>query len=368
MKPIHILICLDGTSQDYLDAAVTPTLDRIAIQGWHQQVRGIVPSVTNVNNSSLVTGQPPREHGVTTNFIYNRATRAGDYLESHELLCCQTVFERIAARNRRSAMLTAKDKLRTLLAEGAHFSCSVEAPAAWLEAELGPAPDIYTVEANWWLFEAARTLLQRDPTFDFLYLSTTDYVQHTYAPDHPEAIRHTEGVDYRLGQLLADLGEQARIIVTADHGMEAKSRGLDFNRLFDAAGLDCEAVPIIKDKHVIHHNNMGGAIYIWCHDGQIDRVSDLLLAEQGVTEVLSREAACARFGLMPERIGDLMVLGDEQTVFGLLPATRVSLKNLRSHGGPTESKVPFYAWNLPVQPGAVDYSYQAVHLLGLMTD
>ena len=132
MKPIHILICLDGTSQAYLDAAATPTLDLIARQGWYKHVKGIVPSVTNVNNSSLVTGQPPRQHGVTTNFIYNRKTRAGDYLESHDWLCCQTVFERIAAQNGRSAMLTCKDKLRTLLAEGAHFSCSVEAPAAWL--------------------------------------------------------------------------------------------------------------------------------------------------------------------------------------------------------------------------------------------
>jgi phosphonoacetate hydrolase len=363
MKPISILICLDGTAQEYIDAAATPSLDRIAREGWHKQVKGIVPSVTNVNNSSLVTGEAPRAHGVTTNFIYDRKTRAGDYLESHVWLCCPTVFERIAARNGRSAMLTSKDKLRTLLAEGTHFSCSVEAPAAWLEAELGPAPDIYTVEANWWLFEAAQALLQREPDFDFIYLSTTDYVQHTYAPAQPEAIRHTEGVDYRLGQLLNDCGERARIIVTADHGMQAKSRGLDFNRLFAEAGLDSEAVPIIKDKHVIHHNNMGGAIYVWCHDGQIERVRDLLLAEEGVTEVLTRAVACARFGLMPERVGDLMVLGDEETVFGTLEAARVPMQNLRSHGGPTEAVVPFYAWHFQADPATVDYSYQAVHYL-----
>jgi phosphonoacetate hydrolase len=95
----------------------------------------------------------------------------------------------------------------------------------------------------------------------------------------------------------------------------------------------------------------------------MDRVRDLLLAESGVTEVLTRDSACARFGLMPERVGDLMVLGDEVTVFGTLEAARVPMQNLRSHGGPTEAVIPFYAWRLQAGPHSVEYAYQAVHLL-----
>jgi phosphonoacetate hydrolase len=60
--------------------------------------------------------------------------------------------------------------------------------------------------------------------------------------------------------------------------------------------------------------------------------------------VWDRAEGCARFELPPDRVGDVIVVGDRRTVLGKSPeAHDLSLltEPLRSHGGPTEDTVPF---------------------------
>ncbi len=66
--------------------------------------------------------------------------------------------------------------------------------------------------------------------------------------------------------------------------------------------------------------------------------------------VLSREEACARFELPADRIGDLVVIAERNTVLGTTPARHdISgfTEPLRSHGGLSEQRVPFLV-NAPV--------------------
>jgi phosphonoacetate hydrolase len=99
-------------------------------------------------------------------------------------------------------------------------------------------------------------------------------------------------------------------------------------------------VPIIRDKHVVHHKNLGGACYVYLHDlKQLQAARDVLAVEQGVEEIYGRTEAAGTFRLRAERIGDLFLLAARDTVFGSLPETRMEV-NLRSHGSRYEQAIP----------------------------
>jgi phosphonoacetate hydrolase len=66
----------------------------------------------------------------------------------------------------------------------------------------------------------------------------------------------------------------------------------------------------------------------------------------GVESVMAREQAAQRWGLMPERIGELCVFGDRETVFGEMPTEYEQLPpTYRSHGSPHEQAVPLIIYN-----------------------
>ena len=69
--------------------------------------------------------------------------------------------------------------------------------------------------------------------------------------------------------------------------------------------------------------------------------------------MLTRTEASRRFRLMPSRIGELVVLGNRDTVFGSLDSEVVKLPaEYRSHGGFAEAKVPLVIHNAAQAPGA----------------
>lgn len=334
-----VILCMDGCSPEYLDAADTPNLDALAACGWRIDGRAVVPTVTNVNNVSIVTQAFPATHGITSNYYLDRALGESVYMESADYLLAPTIFERLAWQGQKSALLTTKDKLRSLLAQGTALSASVEDPPAWLVREIGPPPDIYTVEANLWLLDAVSALWDTRPDLSLVYVSTTDYVMHTYAPDHAESQRHLYEVDRRIGRICEALNG-ADIAITADHGMGPKTTGVDPAKVLGEAGIEAQVIPIIKDRHVIHHQNLGGAAYVYLE--RPDTLEDArrrLEEEAGIEAVLSRQDAARTYRLHPDRIGDLMLLADAQTVFGRLAGPRIAV-GIRSHGSLHERTVP----------------------------
>ena len=183
VNPMHtrLIICLDGVGPDYLASASVPTLDELGRRGWRTVGLGAMPAVTNVNNVSIITGGPPALHGITSNFYLDRVHGQAVYMEAADFILAPTIFQRATAAGRRSALLTAKDKLRTLLARGATEAISAESPPPWLVEAIGPPPPILSVEVNHWLVRAATALCRSRPP-DLVYLSTTDYAQHMHAP------------------------------------------------------------------------------------------------------------------------------------------------------------------------------------------
>jgi phosphonoacetate hydrolase len=350
-----LLILVDGFGPEYLEKSEMPNLKSLGKRGGLKTGSSVIPSVTNVNNASLVTGCFPEEHGITTNYQYDRRTKAFSEMESSEYLLRPTIFEKARKFGLRTALVTSKDKVRTLCARGADLAVSAEMPdPAWIQ-KIGQKESMYSAAVNYWTFRAARYILNKE-SVDLMYLSTTDYMMHTYAPDEAPSLEHLHTLDKLLGDIASDHPE-LEVYLTADHGMNAKTEGLNPAIILREKSIAAEAVPIIRDKHQVHHKNLGGACYIYL-ERRADqaKATELLKRTEGVEEVFDARAAAREFHLHPDRIGDLFLLARKEFAFGELPKARESIR-IRSHGSRHESHVPLVAYG-----GKVDMSRYAYNL------
>ena len=356
MKRRKILIlCIDAGSHDYLAASTLPTFQKLADAGFYRHANAVIPSVTNVNNVSIATGTFPETHGITTNYHVDRTTGKGEFIEDNRFLLTPTLFETAKASKfaDKTALFVTKKKLLRMLETGTDIAVAAEAPPTEYIQMVGQVEPIYSIEINWWLLRAVRETLRRDDP-ELVYCSTTDWVQHKYAPDAEPSQRHLAILDQIIGEIVDD--DPAReIYITADHGMLAKTTALDPGRLLTEQGIPASAIPIIKDRYIAHHGNLGGAAYVFLKNlADTPKAVEKLLSTPGIEEAYAAEDAAARFRLHRERIGDIFVLADETTVFGELEIA-VEPTSVRSHGSRHESYVPIIGYNSPWS--ATDFEY-----------
>ena len=230
-----VVVCVDGCEPDYIAQAVAagqmPWMKKTLAAGTAVIADCVVPTFTNPNNLSIVTGAPPAVHGICGNFLYDAANDVEVMMNDPKWLRAPTLLAALADAGCSVAVVTAKDKLRKLLGHGMRGICfSSEKSDQTTLAEHGiegvnalvgmPVPDVYSAGLSEFVFAAGVKLMQtRRP--DVMYLSTTDYVQHKHAPGTPEANDFYRMMDRYLAQLDA-MG--CTIAVTADHGMNAKTK------------------------------------------------------------------------------------------------------------------------------------------------
>jgi phosphonoacetate hydrolase len=296
----------------------------------------------------------PDEHGITANFFLDETTGRELYMESADLVLRPTLFEKARARGITSALLSSKKKTIGLLSRGAEIALSAEVPAGeWIE-RLGPAPDIYSAEINHWLLRAAVWLLRHQPGLGLLYIHTTDYPMHMWPPEAEASKRHLSRLDSMLGELAA-AAPDAAILLTADHGMHHKTRCWDLEKACAARDRAIRsAISAEQDKYLKHHRGFGGTSWVYLQNPKdADAVAMTISKLHGVEEVLTRQDAARRLRLMPSRIGELVVLGDRDTVFGALDSESETLPpEYRSHGGRAEAEVPLVVFNSQKAPEA----------------
>jgi phosphonoacetate hydrolase len=361
------VVCLDGCADEYLDAAIVrgrmPHLARMAAGGYRGRARAALPSFTNTNNASIVTGVTPSRHGISGNFFFDPESRCEVMMNSARFLRAETVLAAAARAGRKVAVVTAKDKLREILAdglEGIAFSAEKAREARAESHGVGgvedlvgePQPEIYSAAASLFVLRAGVRLLERGLA-DLLYLSLTDYVQHKHAPEEPEALEFSAAVDHELGRL-ASLG--ALVGATADHGMNAKQRPdgspnvIYLESLLSAElGDGVRVILPITDPYVRHHGALGSFATVHLPDPREGpretlRLRDRLLELDGIHEVYDRDAAVRKLELPADRIGDLVVLAARDVVIGRRPEHHdlsAVASGLRSHGGRYEEMVPF---------------------------
>lgn len=355
-----VVALFDGFGPEYLRRSDMPVLRRIA---QTKIVEGMIPSVTNVNNASLATGSFPDEHGITTNFYYDPATGKAEEMKSPRFLLRPTILEKARQRGWRTAIVSSKDKVRTLCSRGADIAVSAEKPEApWLAAA-GPQESMYSAAVNYWSLRAARHVLKHEGV-DLLYLSTTDYMMHTYAPEEAPSLEHLHTLDRMLGEIFDD-HPKLEFYLTADHGMNAKTEALDPIRLLRAEGIAAAAAPIISDTHKVHHQDLGGTYYIYLEKpSEADRAMTVLRAAPEVEEVYPRAEAALRFRLLAGRIGDVLILARKPSVFGELDQLRKPVR-VRTHGSRHEASVPVLVHGRKVNLGHHRYNFDLTRQLEL---
>lgn len=368
-KTCAIAICLDGCEPEYLDKAIAdglmPTLARMRETGTDRLAHSVIPSFTNPNNLSIATGRPPSVHGICGNFLFEPETGEEVMMNDVRFLRAPTVFSKFYEAGAKVAIVTAKDKLRALLGAGLSFDddrarCfSAEKSDTSTAAEHGqdaastwlgmPQPEVYSADLSEFVFAAGVKLLAEWQP-DVMYLTTTDYVQHKYAPDDADAKSFYAMFDKYLAQL-DEMG--AAIVVTADHGMKPKHLAdgspavVYVQDLLDEWLGEAAARLIlpITDPYVVHHGALGSFATAYLPEGA-DRngIIARLQAIDGITHVLTRERAVEDFELPADRIGDIVLVSGENMTIGTSEHRHdlAALNEpLRSHGGLTEQVVPF---------------------------
>ena len=349
-----IVFMVDGLGADYIAASAMPVLASWQKKGIGKIVNGVMPSVTNANNTSICCGAWPEKHGITANFYLDETTGREEYMESADLVLAPTLFERARHAGVTSALLSSKKKTITLLQRGASIVLSAEIPTPEWTERLGEAPDIYSAEINHWLLKAALWILRRQPEIGILYVHTTDYPMHMWPPEAEPSRRHLAQLDALLGECSA-AAPDAAILLTADHGMHHKTRCWDLMRACAARGVTLRsAISAEQDKYLKHHSGFGGTAWVYLKSNRdSERAAAVIEKLPGVQEVLTRTEAARRLRLMPSRIGELVALGNRDTVFGTMDSEVVALPaEYRSHGGSAEAKVPLVIHNAEQAPGA----------------
>ena len=370
-----VVVCIDGSEPDYIEAAVTdgvmPFMARMLANGANLRADCVVPSFTNPNNLSIVTGQPPVVHGISGNYFLNPDTGEEVMMNDPALLRAPTLFPAFQDAGAGIAIVTAKDKLRRLLGHGLRFGAdgaicfsSEKADQATL-AENGiedvpelvgmDVPSVYSAELSEFVFAAGCKLMAaRRP--DLMYLSTTDYVQHKHAPGSAGANAFYAMMDGYLAQL----DEMGTVLsLTADHGMNAKHNDTGApDVIFLQDVLDgwlgegaARVILPITDPYVVHHGALGSFATAYLPDAvDAQELAGRLSELEGIEYAAPKSDACARFELPEDRMGDLVVVSEINKVIGTRP-DRHDLSGLevplRSHGGVSEQTVPLL-FNRPV--------------------
>lgn len=359
-----VVVCVDGCEPEYLAQAVAhgrmPWLKRVLAEGTALVGDCVIPSFTNPNNLSIVTGVPPSVHGICGNYLYDTASGTEVMMNDPKWLRAPTLLAALADSGKRVAVVTAKDKLRKLLGHGMKGICFSSEKADQLsEAENGitgvlemvgkPLPSVYSADLSEFVFAAGVELMRREPRPDVMYLSTTDYIQHKHAPGTDGADAFYTMMDGYLGQLDA-MG--CVIALTADHGMNAKTRmdaSPDVIYLQDVLDgwmgtAKARVILPITDPYVVHHGALGSFATVYLpSDADPAALAKRIGAQRGIEQVLTRAQAAEKFELPADRIGDLVVVSERFTVIGT-SASRHDLSALdaplRSHGGTSEQRVP----------------------------
>jgi phosphonoacetate hydrolase len=360
-----VVIVVDGFDPAYLEHGFAndtlPVMKSFEEQGFVGFADCSIPSTTNTNNTSIVTGVPPAVHGINGNYYLDPDTGEEIMITDAKRLRCKTILGEMSHAGVPTVVVTAKDKLLKVLAyqmNGINFSSEYAQRANLKDNQIEsveklvgrPQPDQYSADLSLFVLDAGVKIMVANRP-GLMYLSTSDYVQHKHGPGEPEADSYHHAVDTIVGKLIA-LG--AAVAITADHGMNDKSspNGTpnviyledEFNSRFGAGAV--RVICPIADPFVRHHGALGSFVRVHLRKpGDIPAMMAFAGTLPGVELVLDKQQVCKQFDLPLDREGDFAVFSDRSTVVGARRKdhnlSQLAGHRLRSHGGLGEQKVPF---------------------------
>lgn len=368
IRPV-IVICVDGLDPEYLNQAIDdniiPTIKQFMDNGFHTIADSVIPSLTNPNNMSIITGAPQSVHGISGNYYMERTTGQEIMMNKPEMVRCESILSAFSSVGAKVVAVTAKEKLRALLGKDIDltngsvvFSCEkadectldINGITNVLEQTNLPLPNVYSAELSLFAFEAAWKILESKKP-DIMYISTTDYIQHKYPPGSQESNTFLKHIDYYCSKYYS---YGATVGITADHGMSDKARDDSSpNVIYLQDELDrkygttyTKVILPITDPYIVHHGSLGGFARVYCSDdSKISSIKQFIGKLVGIENVYCKTDACEQFDLPMDIEADLIAISDSSTAIGgsisAHDLTQLGHQRLRSHGGLAESKVPF---------------------------
>ena len=337
MKKLLVLNVV-GLTPDLL--AHTPRLRAIGAEGFQATLTPPLPAVTCTSQATLLTGRPPRDHGIVANGWYFRdLAEVWLWRQSNHLVEGPRLWR--TARERFGADLTvakmfwwynmyadvdwAVTPRPVYPSDGRKIpSIRSEPPdlRGWLQGELGRFPlfnfwgPTADLKSSAWIAEATRKVIDRDrPGLVLCYLPHLDYDLQRHGPSGPHAVKAAQEID----QVAGDLVDHARglgyeVVVLSEYGIEAVDQGVHINRALREAGLlraalvdtgwelldgGQSAAFAVADHQIAH---------VYVSDPQkVSSVKRLLEGLDGVERVLDAEGKRAA-GLDHPRSGELVAI------------------------------------------------------------
>jgi predicted AlkP superfamily pyrophosphatase or phosphodiesterase len=210
-----VLVSIDGLRPDAIGAFAAPTLQRLTREGSYTlRASTITPSKTLPSHTSMLTGEPPEQHGVLWN---NAATADTDRIEQ------PTVFSVAHARGYATAAFFSKSKFQPLQRPDALDY--TQAPGGWFGRWAG-SKTVADVEAY---------LVNARPNLLFVHLPDPDRAGHDsgwMSDAYGRAVTASDAAVRRLLTAAETAFGQGNytFIVTADHGGHERDHGSSDSR------------------------------------------------------------------------------------------------------------------------------------------
>jgi predicted AlkP superfamily pyrophosphatase or phosphodiesterase len=337
VKPL-VVINVVGLTYDLIGEH-TPNLKRLANDGFARPMSTVLPAVTCSAQSTILTGQMPRDHGIVGNGWYFRdLAEVLFWRQSNHLVGGETLYE--IARQREPQYETAKLFWWYNMYANVEYSMTPRPsyPANGLKvfdtysqpADLrdrlqrkfgmfplhrfwGPGADIRSTQ---WIVDASLDVLNESrPALSLVYLPHLDYNLQRLGPDDPQITVDLQQVDAEAGRLIdAALASGADVVVLSEYAITAVERPVHLNRLLREHGyiqtrreplgwetLDCGASRAfaVADHQVAH-------VYVK-RPSDIESVANLLRQADGIDMVLDRNQQ-AEYAIDHERSGELVAV------------------------------------------------------------
>lgn len=337
-----IIFLFDGLGSDYLRLDNTPNIRQYVKEGaFCPNGQSVLPTLTNVNHVSMLSGTYPERHGISGNYYYDRNYKKEVFMNDPAYIKEKLILLQAKEAGKKVALITAKEKLSHFLGEGTDLLVDVGHYPQHFEKEVGPPPNIYSTQINLWVLRMAEKIIEEEGP-DFIYVATTDYIEHKYEPTHPKMEKQLKDMDELFGRMMEKFDlTNTLLTVTADHGMLEKKVAISPQRILSKEGIKSRTIPLVKDGLDVHHKNLGGSVYVYLKDeSEVNSASRCLEQTEGVEEVLLNSEA-ARYRLPPSRIGDIILFAKREYAFGNWqkgdPRKEI---HLRTHGSKNARDIP----------------------------
>ncbi|GAA1230083.1 alkaline phosphatase family protein [Prauserella halophila] len=323
--------------------AHAPRLRALAADGWQAQLDTVLPAVTCSAQSTMLTGRPPREHGIVGNGWFFRDLGEVYLWRQHNgLVRGEKVWEtarrahpdyRVANVCWWYAMGASTDW--TITPRPVYHADGRKSPDCYarppelhdeLTEELGAFPlfnywgPTASLKSSEWVVAASRRLLP-DADLTLAYVPHLDYDLQRHGPDSPEALAAVRDVDRTVAPLLDDAQAcGATVVVVSEYGITPASRPVGVNRMLRTSGLlevytqeGMEYLDPWTSRAFAVADHQVAHVYV-ADPADVASVAKLCQDLPGVDLVLDRGAQ-ADYGIDHERAGELVLVAEQGAWF-----------------------------------------------------